>query len=392
MKRALLCLLLASFAAGLPAATLIVEEIVAKVNGDVVLRSEFDRMIEDLRSEVGRDQRVPDDQKEAVFDERRKDALRDLIDERLLIQKGKELGISVEGQVLRQRDDLMQRYELKTVEEFEQWASDAMGVPVEDLMQRMRDNFLSQSVIGQEVGSRIVVRRDEIQQYYDEHKDEFIREEGVRLSEILISTEEKTGADLEEAEKKAREVHERVQRGELFDEMARRFSDSEASRDAGGDIGIFRRGALTTEIENLVFDKNPGYITDPIDVARGKLILKVVQRYREGLAELEEVEDEIRNRLMAPRYSPAIREYLTELRTRSYIEIRPGYVDTSAAAGMDTSWTDPAELAPVTTTRDEVLSKKKKRRLLWIIPLGGGGDKDKDKAPEAAQSSPADSQ
>ncbi len=109
-----------------------------------------------------------------------------------------------------------------------------------------------------------------------------------------------------------------------------------------------------------------------IEADNGYLILKVVEKYRQGLAELEEVEEEIRGKLSGPRYAPAIREYLTELRYDAYIEIRPGYVDLGAAPGKDTSWTDPAKLAPVTTTRDEVLKKGKKKKLLWMIPLPGG--------------------
>ena len=83
---------------------------------------------------------------------------------------------------------------------------------------------------------------------------------------------------------------------------------------------------------------------------------------------------------MAPRYEPEVRKFLAELREEAYIEIRPGYADSGAIPGKDTSWTDPAKLAPVTTTRAEVLAKKKKRRFLWIIPLPGGGDKEKKKS------------
>jgi len=119
-------------------------------------------------------------------------------------------------------------------------------------------------------------------------------------------------------------------------------------------------------------------------VPNGLLILRVDQVFREGLAELEEVQEEIRAVIGGPRYSPAIRTYLSELRERAYIEIRPGYSDSGAVEGIDTSWSDPANLAPVTTTRDEVINKKKKRRLLWVIPLPGGGNKSGDKANDKA--------
>jgi peptidyl-prolyl cis-trans isomerase SurA len=302
------------------------------------------------------------------------------------VQKGKDLGINVESQVLRQRDAIMKQYKIATIEEFEKWATEKAGMPVEDLMDQMRDNFLSNNVLGSEVGSRIIIKREEIEQYYNEHKDEFNREEGVRLAEILISNEGAlTDEERAEVEKKAREVHDRVQKGEPFAEMARRFSDSLGSKENGGDIGIWRRGSLRADLEERVFDKNPGYITELIEANNGYLILKVVEKFREGLAELEEVEEEIRNKLSGPRYGPAIREYLTDLRYDAYIEIRPGYVDLGAAPGKDTSWTDPAKLAPVTTTRDEVLKKGKKKKLLWMIPLPGG--KEKDKAGDADSAS-----
>ena len=78
------------------------------------------------------------------------------------------------------------------------------GVPVEDLMDRIRQQFVTQAVVGQEISSRLTVTREEIQQYYDEHKDDFIQTEGVRLAEILISNENATTAEaLAEVEKEA---------------------------------------------------------------------------------------------------------------------------------------------------------------------------------------------
>ncbi len=379
LKRALVLLAVCAGPLLSAPATLIVEEIVAKVNGDVILRSDYEQALAEIRGEIERDSRTPPEDKAGVLAEREKSTLRDLVDERLLVQKGKDLGMNVETQVLRQRDAIMKQYEIETVEEFERWASEKAGMPVEDLMDQMRDNFLSNSVLGQEVGSRIVVRRDEIEKYYKENPDEFVREEGVRLAEILIATD---GAVTEqqraEVEKKAREVHDRVQKGEPFAEMARRYSDSAGSKDNGGDIGIWRRGSLRADLEERVFDKNPGFMTDLIEAGNGYLIIKVVDKFREGLAGLDEVEEEIRNKLSGPRYAPAIREFLTELRYNAYIEIRPGYVDLGAAPGKDTSWSDPAKLAPVTTTRDEVLRKGKKKKLLWLVPLPGGGDKKSD--------------
>jgi peptidyl-prolyl cis-trans isomerase SurA len=365
--------------ASLGADVVIVEEIIAKINGDILLRSEYDSQITELRQQVRQARDLDEAQKEKLTEQREKDSLRDLIDRRLMVQRGKEMGVSVEAQVLRQRDELMKQYKIATVDAFEDYVFEQTGSPVEDLMDRMRETFLAETVVGQEVGSRIFIPRNKIEEYYEQHKDKFIREEGVHLLEILISTAGKGSDELEAAEKKVEELHKRLVKGEPFRELAKRHSENERTSALEGDIGIWRRGDLRADIESAVFDKRRGHITDPIKTPNGYLILKVEAKYREGQAELSEVQDEIRHRLMAPLYEPEVRKFLVELREESYIEIRPGYIDSGAVPGKDTSWTDPAKLAPATTTRAEVLAKKK-RRFLWIIPLPGGGDKEEKKS------------
>lgn len=361
----------------------ILEEIIVKVNDNIILRSEYERTLDQNRREVLSDSSISTVDQEATLLAREKDVLRDMIDQRLLVQKGEELGISVDAQVLRQRDEIMRRNEIESADEFEEWVLERTGEPAEDLMDRMRENFLSQSVLGQEVTRRVVVTREQIEAYYEEHREEYVRSEGVRLSQILFTLE-----DDEEAKRKhATEVHERVQRGEPFAEMARRFSEDLVTKELGGDIGIYRRGMLRSEIEESVFGKPQGHITDMLEVPNGLLILRVDQNFREGLAELEEVQEEIRATLSAPLFEPEIRKYLTELRAQAYIEIRPGYADSGALEGMNTAWSDPSRLAPLTTTREEVIKTRRRKRVLWLVPLPRNKVDDQE---QDADSPPAD--
>jgi parvulin-like peptidyl-prolyl isomerase len=380
-------LLLTLLILALPARSevVVIEEIIAKVNGSVITRSEHDRVLNEIRNDIARQKLSEEEQQEALR-EREAGVFRDLIDERLLVQRGQDLSLNVEPQVLRQRDEIMRQYKIETVDAFENWVLEQTGMPVEDLMAQMRDSMMAQAVLGQEVHSKIYVPRSDIEKYFQEHAAEFVRSDGVRLSEILISTQGKTPEELPVIRKTAEDLLARAKKGEPFAELARRHSQSQSAQN-GGDIGIFRRSVLMKAIEDEVFNAQQGHITDLIEVANGFLILKVDERYREGQAELEEVENDIRNRLMMPKVQPAVREYLTMLRQRAYIELRPGYVDLAAAPGMDTSWSDPAQLAAVTTTKEEVLAKKKKRRLLWLIPLPGGGESADEPSP--ASSAPA---
>lgn len=354
-----------ALAPALPADVVILEEIIVKVNDGIILRSEYERTLDQDRRELLADPALTDAEREEQLRVREKSVLRDMIDQRLLVQKGEELGIEVEAQVLRQRDEIMRRNDIESTDDFEAWVLERTGEPAEDLMDRMRENFLSQAVLGQEVSRRVIVTRDEIAEYYEAHKDEFMRSEGVRLSQILVSLE----GDEDAKRKQAEEVHERVERGEPFAEMARRFSDDEATKELGGDIGIYRRGMLREEIESAVFGQRQGHISDIIEVPNGLLILRVDQNFSEGLAQIEEVQEEIRAIISGPRFQPEIRKYLGELRMESYIEIRPGYADDGAVEGMNTAWSDPSRLAPLTTTREEVIRTRRRKRLLWMIPL-----------------------
>jgi hypothetical protein len=141
-----------------------------------------------------------------------------------------------------------------------------------------------------------------------------------------------------------------------------------------GELGSFKKGELDPSLEKLVFDQQRNYVTDPIwreAGSKGWLILKVEEQHKAGLASFEEVENEIMEKLYMPKFQPKIREYLTQLRQEAFLEIREGFVDTGAAPGKDTSWSDPAELKPETVTKEEVASQTRRRRFLWLVPIPG---------------------
>lgn len=363
----------------------VVEEILVKINGEIITRSEWEKNLAEARAELVR-QKTAGAELDKVLAERQKDLLRDLIDTSLLTQKGKEMNVNVEAQLLRYLDEMRRQNNVASMEEFEKWAAERSGMPWEDLKEQIRNQMLTQRVVQQEVGSRVNVAKEELAKYYEEHKAEFVRPEQVRLREILISTEGKDPKEIPALEKKAADTLARLRKGERFPDVASKVSDNPDSAKAGGDIGFFKRGVLDKQIEELVFTARRGTTTDVIKRPNGFLILRVEERHQEGQAPLEEVEQDIHERLFMPKMQPALRTYLTRLREDAFIEIRPGYVDSGAAPGKDTAWKDPEQFRPAVTTKAE--AAKKKRRLLWVMPLPGGGkkkDKDKDKPQAGAK-------
>lgn len=359
----------------------VVEEIVAKVNGDIVTRGELAhqrQMLEQqLRSEgIATTTRLQEEMKQ-----REKDTLRDQIDQLLLVQRGKDLNIKIDADVTRRLADIQVQSKITDPDKFHEWLREQTGMTFEDFKQQMTNQLLTQKVISEEIGSRINIPEADLRKYYDEHKGDFVREEQVFLSQVIISTEGKTPEQVAAAQKKAADLVARARKGEKFSDLAKANSDDVATAKDGGEMPPFKRSdhLLRKEIEDIVFTQKKGTVTDPIKIPQGLLILRVDDHFEPGQASFEEVKEEVMQRMAAPQMQPRVREYLTKLRQDAFLEIKEGYVDSGAAPGKDTGWKDAIELKPQTTTKEEVAARHKKK-ILGVVPVGGG------KKPAAADS------
>lgn len=348
----------------------LVEEIVAKVNGDIITRSEIDRARRQMESELkARGSKSPDLEK--IMAEREKDSLRERIDQLLLVQKGKELSVNVETDVSKYLAQIQEQSKIADPEKFQQYIREQSGQSFEDFKSELRNGYLTQRVIRQEVGGRISIPRAELEKFYNENKQKYMREERVFMRQILVSTEGKDEAGIAAAEKKAKELTARAKKGEKFPELARSHSDDAATKEQYGELPPMKRADLNEKIAEIVFAADRGAVTDPIRVGNGFVILKVEEKHKAGQASFEEVEQEVMNEMIQPKFQPQVRQYLTKLRQEAFLEIKPGYVDSGAAEGKNTAWTDPAQLRPETVTKEEVQSQTRNRRLLWMIPIPG---------------------
>lgn len=347
----------------------VIEQIIAKVNGQIVTTSDLERQQRQIEAELHQ-RGLAGDQLDKALQEREKDILRDKIDTLLLVEKGNQLNLNVDAEVTKQLAAIQAQNKIADQDKFQEWIRQQSGMPFEDFKAEMRNSFLTRRVIGQEVGSKLTIPRAEAKKYYDEHKDEFIREERVFLRELLISTVGKSDSEVAALEKKAKDLVQRARNGERFSDLVKDNSDADSARD-GGQLPPLKRADLNKQIADIVFSHDRNYVTDPLRIDKGFLILQIVERHQAGLAPFEEVENEVMEKLYMPRFQPAIREYLTKLRQEAFLEIRDGYIDSGAAPGKDTHWRDPAELRPETVTKEEVASQTRRRRLLWLIPIPG---------------------
>jgi parvulin-like peptidyl-prolyl isomerase len=348
----------------------IVEEIIAKVNGDIITRGEMEQARTRLMEEA-KSQGLTGAQLAEVVRNQDKNALRDQVDQLLLVQRGKDLDVKVDADVTRRLAEIQSQSKITDPDKFHDYIREQTGMSFEDFQQQMKNTLLTQKVIGEEISSRISIPEADLRKYYEEHQKEFVREEQVFLSQILLSTEGKTPAQVAAAQKKAADLVTRARKGEKFSDLARQNSDDPATAKDGGQLPPYKRSEhlLVKEIEDLVFQQKRGYVTDAIKLPQYLLILKVDDHYEAGQASFEEVKEQITQKLAEPKMEPKVREYLTNLRQNAFLQIKDGYVDAGAAPGKDTRWKDVIQLKPETTTKEEVAAKRK-RKLLKVIPLG----------------------
>jgi peptidyl-prolyl cis-trans isomerase SurA len=349
-------------------ANTVVEEIVARVNNQIITRSEYQRSLEQLKQEVQQQDAAHADK---TFAEREKDVLRDLIDQQLLIDKGKDLGITADTDLIKRLDSIRKQMKLDTMEELEK-AAQSQGVSFEDFKQNLRDNIVTQKVIGQEVGSHLQVTKEEEQKFYEQHKAEMEQPERVRLSEILVAPPQKPAADdqsapadptpeeLAAAQAKAQELLEQIKKGAKFEEVATKNSNGPTASQ-GGDLGYFQRGTLAKELEDVTFALKPGDVSDVIRTRQGYVILKVTEHDPAGIPPLKEIEPRVQEAIYMQKLQPALRAYLTKLREEAFIEVKQGYRDTGASANQ----TKPIETTVKEASAKDLKGKKKKKFLLF---------------------------
>lgn len=358
-------------AAAFAADVRVVEEIAVKVNGDIITRGDLAERQRLIAQQLMQQEHLSGPALQRAVDEQSKDLLRGMIDERLLVQKAKELDLKVDSDVNRYIAELQVKSGISDPDKFHDWIHEQTGMTYEDYKQQITDQYLTQRLVGQEIQSRINVPENEMHDYYDKHKGDFVRKDQVFLSQIVISTEGKTPAQVAQAEKKAKDLAERARKGDKFSDLARANSDDPETAREGGQLPPTQRGIMRPEIEAKVFSASKGTVLDPILVDKvGYVVLRVDDRFEAGQETFDEAKEEIQSILSRPKMEPKVREYLTKLRREAFLEIKDGYVDTGAAPGKDTRWHEVVGLKPETTTKEEVAAHRKRPKLLGLIPHG----------------------
>ncbi len=303
----------------------VVEDVIVRVNDQVIDRSDLERSLKSLDEEARQTQMNPAD-----LAQRRKDALRDMIDQQLLLSRGKELDLNADTQVIKELDEIRKQNHLDTMEDLEK-AVRGSGTSYEDFKAHLRDQIVTQQVVRDEVGRNLRLTAKQEQAYYDQHKQEYTQPEQVKLSEILIPTPaDANDATVAQAQAKADDVAAKLKAGAKFEDLAKQYSGGPTA-DKGGELGDFKRGVLAKVLEDQTFSLKAGEVTAPIRTRQGFVLLKVTDHIAAGVPPMKEIDEQLQEAIYREQIQPALRTYLTKLREQAYIDIAPGFVDSGAS-------------------------------------------------------------
>jgi peptidyl-prolyl cis-trans isomerase SurA len=377
---------LALYAEDRPDTPVVVEEIVAKINGDIVTRGDIEKARVNVEKEMRQGGGPTGPALQQQLDKYMADELERQIDKLLLVQKAKELDIKVDDDLKRQIAGLQSESKIADPDKFHDLVRQETGMAFEDFVQQQKNSLLTNRVVEEEVWRNIVIPDADIQKYYDAHKTDFVRKETVTLREIMVSTGDNKPETVAAAEKKANLLLARARGGvDKFADLARQYSDDASATD-DGILPPFEKGKLNKAIEDVVFKHEKGYVTDLIQIRGiGFEFFKVEDHTAAGQASVDDVKGAITNILTKPIADPKLRTYLTTLRQNAFLQIKAGYVDSGAAPGKDTAWKDPAQLMPETIKKSEVANQRHFKKILGIIPYGYTGEK-----PASAAAPPAE--
>lgn len=302
-----------------------VEQIVARVNADIILKSDIDRELATRRDELVR-QQVDPARIEREMEEYSKTVLRDLIDRALLLQVAKEAGLNADLDVLKTMEQLRTENKFATMEDLEQAIIKDYG-DLDEFKNGIRTKYLTDQVVRHEVTGRIVLTNEEMRKFYEEHKQQFDKPAGVRLSEITVLVDRRIPEQAAAQKKKIEEALAEIKKGEDFAEVAQKYSETTTAVD-GGDVG-FITGEINEEIAKAIDKLSRNQTTEILEFQDAYQIFKLTDRHTGGILSFDLAQQYIWPEMMSEIAPPKIREFLNRLREDGFVQVKEGFEDVS---------------------------------------------------------------
>ena len=307
----------------------VIDEVIAQVNADIITLSMLKKEMAEAVEALKQQRNLSEEQATDEISKRRAEIIATLVNEQLLVQKGKELGMNedVEAEVNKRMLSVAKEQGIKTLAALEQAMRESKIDPA-NVRNTLRAEIMKTWVLGREVDQKVFysLTDSEVKNYYEANKEKFRKPETLVLSEIFLST---VGKDPKEVRERADKLVTQLRAGADFGALAMVQSEREVdgkrvAPETKGKLGTYALTDISREdVLNAIKNLKAGGISNPINTEQGIIILRVDERTPAGEAVFNDTK--VREAITYSRLDKERKAYLDNLRREAYIEVAPSY-------------------------------------------------------------------
>jgi parvulin-like peptidyl-prolyl isomerase len=298
-----------------PESNLTINRIVAVVDNEVITQSEMDKRKTLMLKQMEQFRSSSDSISEEGYKELEETILGKLITDRLILQEARRQQIEVtEAQIEEKIKNVKKNFPSR--ESFEESLSES-GLTIEDLKKSYELELIMEKIFFGRVRHEIVVNPREVDEFYAQHKEEFVSPETVKLSNILIKKE---GRSAEEVVAKLEAIISLLREGADFKEIVQKYSEG-ANAFKGGEMGEIKRGELSGQVEDIIFSLKPGQISEWIETSSGFYLFKIKEHSSPQPLDFSQAQTQIKNILFNQKMHEKLDKWIASLKEKAYINI-----------------------------------------------------------------------
>ena len=290
-------------------------KVVAIVNDEVITLHELNERIRRLTGSDPNDLKIQDEKR---FLETQRKVLNIMIEDKIAGEKIKEMGINVTPREVDRAIENLKRLNTLSDDQFQAWVK-RQGLSYKEYRERIKSQLEKVRIINIEVRSKIIIREEQVEEYYEQSKDKFRAEGSVRLAAIVLKAQGPPSpqgrSDL--LYQKAKEILSKIRQGEDFRELARQHSQVPGAKD-GGDIGVFKTSQLDPDLRKALEKMSPGDVSEPIIRPGGVQIIKLIEKDKGREKSFSEVKLVILDLLYRKEIEKRYSSWIKELKERTY--------------------------------------------------------------------------
>jgi len=301
---------------------LVIEEIVAIVNDDVITLSQYKQQFE-VQLQQLRAANMPVEEYDKQYKNLKNDLLEAMITELLILQQAKEKNLNVSEELKTNIAAIKKENNFSSDEELRR-AIQQQGISYEQWLKQYEETLLKQMLMVQEVYRSIALDESEVVQYYKKHPEEFIVPAEYKLGAIYLTGDTRTPEALEAVKK---EISDKLKGGAGFAETAEALSDP-PMKDAKGELGTFKEGDIDKAILEVISKLKTGETSAWVSARNGWYLLRLEEKTASYQKTFDEARPQVQEKLGMEKRQKKSEEYIAQLKEQSYVKIlKPNPLD-----------------------------------------------------------------